>query len=106
MRVVINGFGRIGRLVLRQILRRHSSLEVVAVNDLVPGDALTYLFKYDSTHGRFNAEVAYQEGCLVVDGRRIQLLAQRDVQNLPWNDLGVDIVVESTGLFTNQEDAQ
>ncbi|ANG66187.1 type I glyceraldehyde-3-phosphate dehydrogenase [Chlamydia gallinacea] len=106
MRVVINGFGRIGRLVLRQILRRHSSLEVVAVNDLVPGDALTYLFKYDSTHGRFNAEVAYQEGCLVVDGRRIQLLAQRDVQNLPWNDLGVDIVVESTGLFTKKEDAQ
>lgn len=106
MRVVINGFGRIGRLVLRQILRKHSSLEVVAVNDLVSGDALTYLFKYDSTHGRFNAEVTYEEGYLVVDGRRIQLLAERDVKNLPWSDLGVDVVVESTGLFTKKEDAQ
>lgn len=106
MRVVINGFGRIGRLVLRQILRKNSSLEVVAVNDLVPGDALTYLFKYDSTHGRVNADVAYQEGCLVVGKRKIQLLAERDVRNLPWKDLNVDIVVESTGLFTKQEDAQ
>lgn len=106
MRVVINGFGRIGRLVLRQILRKHSSLEVVAVNDLVPGDALTYLFKYDSTHGRFHGDVTYQEGHLLVDGRKIQLLAERDVQKLPWKDLGVDIVVESTGLFTKKEDAQ
>ncbi|WP_375793670.1 type I glyceraldehyde-3-phosphate dehydrogenase [Chlamydia sp. 12-01] len=105
MKVVINGFGRIGRLVLRQILKRNSPIEVVAVNDLVPGEALTYLFKYDSTHGRFPAEVSYDNGDLVVDNRRIQLLDQRDVQKLPWKDLGVDIVIESTGLFTKKEDA-
>ncbi|BAE81662.1 glyceraldehyde 3-phosphate dehydrogenase [Chlamydia felis Fe/C-56] len=105
MKVVINGFGRIGRLVLRQILKRKSSIEVVAVNDLVPGEALTYLFKYDSTHGRFSADVSYDNGHLVVDGHRIQLLDQRDVQKLPWKDLGVDVVVESTGLFTKREDA-
>ncbi|WP_139414099.1 type I glyceraldehyde-3-phosphate dehydrogenase [Chlamydia abortus] len=106
MKVVINGFGRIGRLVLRQFLKRNSSIEVVAVNDLVPGEALTYLFKHDSTHGRFPAEVSHENGCLVVDGRRIQLLAQSDVQKLPWKDLGVDIVIESTGLFTKKEDAE
>ncbi|QXE27448.1 type I glyceraldehyde-3-phosphate dehydrogenase [Chlamydia buteonis] len=105
MKVVINGFGRIGRLVLRQFLKRNSSIEVVAVNDLVPGEALTYLFKHDSTHGRFPSEVSYENGCLVVDGRRIQLLAQSDVQKLPWKDLGVDVVIESTGLFTKKEDA-
>ncbi|SYX08607.1 Glyceraldehyde-3-phosphate dehydrogenase 1,glyceraldehyde-3-phosphate dehydrogenase A,Transketolase,glyceraldehyde-3-phosphate dehydrogenase, type I,Glyceraldehyde 3-phosphate dehydrogenase, C-terminal domain [Chlamydia poikilotherma] len=105
MKVVINGFGRIGRLVLRQILKRNSPIEVVAVNDLVPGEALTYLFKYDSTHGRFPADVSYDNGYLVVDGRRIQLLDQRDVQKLPWKDLGVDTVIESTGLFTKKEDA-
>ncbi|SGA19953.1 type I glyceraldehyde-3-phosphate dehydrogenase [Chlamydia abortus] len=106
MKVVINGFGRIGRLVLRQFLKRNSSIEVVAVNDLVPGEALTYLFKHDSTHGRFPAAVSHENGCLVVDGRRIQLLAQSDVQKLPWKDLGVDIVIESTGLFTKKEDAE
>ncbi|MEF9496693.1 type I glyceraldehyde-3-phosphate dehydrogenase [Chlamydia sp. 04-14] len=105
MKVVINGFGRIGRLVLRQILKRNSSIEVMAVNDLVPGEALTYLFKYDSTHGRFSADVSYDNGYLVVDGRRIQLLDQRDIQKLPWKDLGVDTVIESTGLFTKKEDA-
>ncbi|QVE48671.1 type I glyceraldehyde-3-phosphate dehydrogenase [Chlamydia crocodili] len=105
MKVVINGFGRIGRLVLRQILKRNSSIEVMAVNDLVPGEALTYLFKYDSTHGRFSADVSYDNGYLVVDGRRIQLLDQRDVQKLPWKDLGIDTVIESTGLFTKKEDA-
>ncbi len=105
MRVVINGFGRIGRLVLRQILKRNSPVEVLAVNDLVPGDALTYLFKYDSTHGRFNKDVSYENGHLVVDGRKIQLLSEKDVGKLPWGDLGVDVVVESTGLFTKKEDA-
>lgn len=105
MRVVINGFGRIGRLVLRQVLKRNSPLEVLAVNDLVSGDALTYLFKYDSTHGRFDAAVSYQDGALIVNGKRIQLLSERDVRKLPWADLGVDVVVESTGLFTKKEDA-
>ncbi|EPP34885.1 glyceraldehyde-3-phosphate dehydrogenase, type I [Chlamydia ibidis] len=105
MRVVINGFGRIGRLVLRQILKRNSPIEVVAINDLVSGDALTYLFKHDSTHGRFDVKVSHEDGCLVVGQRKIQFLAERDVQKLPWGDLGVDAVVESTGLFTKEEDA-
>lgn len=106
MRIAINGFGRIGRFVLRQILKKDSSLEVVAINDLVPGDVLTYLFKYDSTHGRFPAEVSFEDDHLVVQGRKILLLAQRDVQQLPWSDLDIDVVVESTGLFTKKEDAQ
>lgn len=105
MNVVINGFGRIGRLVLRQILKRNSNLQVLAVNDLVPGDALAYLFKYDSTHGRFSSEVSYEDGCLISGKQKIRFLAERDVQKLPWKELGVDVVVESTGLFTKKEDA-
>ncbi|WP_201456602.1 type I glyceraldehyde-3-phosphate dehydrogenase [Chlamydia sp. 17-3921] len=105
MKVVINGFGRIGRLVLRQILKRNSNLEVLAVNDLVPGDALVYLFKHDSTHGRFFENVRYENDCLISKNQKIRLLAERDIQNLPWKDLGVDIVVECTGLFTKKEDA-
>lgn len=106
MRIAINGFGRIGRFVLRQILKKGSSLEVVAINDLVPGDALTYLFKYDSTHGRFPSEARFEDGHLVVSGKKIRLLDQKDVSQLPWADLGVDVVVESTGLFTKKEDAE
>lgn len=106
MRIAINGFGRIGRFVLRQILKKGSSLEVVAINDLVPGDALTYLFKYDSTHGRFPSEAKFEDGHLVVAGKKILLLDQKDVTQLPWADLGVDVVVESTGLFTKKEDAE
>ncbi|WP_348663662.1 type I glyceraldehyde-3-phosphate dehydrogenase [Chlamydia vaughanii] len=105
MKVVINGFGRIGRFVLRQIVKKNSSVEVVAVNDLVDGEALTYLFQYDSTHGRFQGDVSYQDGHLVIGNRKIKLLAERDVQKLPWKELGVDIVIESTGLFTKREDA-
>lgn len=105
MKVAINGFGRIGRFVLRQLLKKHSSIEVVAVNDLVPGEALAYLFKYDSTHGRYGSTVSYSDGYLHVDQRKIRLLSERDVQKLPWRELGVDVVVESTGLFTKKEDA-
>ena len=105
MRSVINGFGRIGRLVLRQILKRNSSIEVVAINDLVAGDLLTYLFKYDSTHGSFASQATFSDECLVVGERKIRFLAERDVQKLPWKDLDVDVVVESTGLFVNRDDA-
>ena len=105
MRIVINGFGRIGRLVLRQILKRNSSIEVVAINDLVAGDLLTYLFKYDSTHGSFASQATFSDECLVVGERKIRFLAERDVQKLPWKDLDVDVVVESTGLFVNKDDA-
>lgn len=105
MRIVINGFGRIGRLVLRQILKRNSPIEVVAINDLVAGDLLTYLFKYDSTHGSFAPQVTFSDGCLVMGERKIRFLAEKDVQKLPWKDLDVDVVVESTGLFVNRDDA-
>ncbi|WP_213318739.1 type I glyceraldehyde-3-phosphate dehydrogenase [Chlamydiifrater volucris] len=106
MRIAINGFGRIGRLVLRQLLSRNSGLEVCAINDLVPGDGLAYLFKYDSTHGKFSKSVSCENEHLVIEGHnKIQFLAERDVTKLPWKDLGIDVVVESTGLFTQKEAA-
>lgn len=105
MRVAINGFGRIGRLVLRQLVRRNSSLEVVAINDLVSGDLLTYLFNHDSAHGRFEPRATCENETMLVRDRKIQFLAERDVEQLPWKDLGIDVVVESTGLFTKKEDA-
>ncbi|WP_213358090.1 type I glyceraldehyde-3-phosphate dehydrogenase [Chlamydiifrater phoenicopteri] len=106
MRIAINGFGRIGRLVLRQLLSRGSGLEVCAINDLVPGDGLAYLFKYDSTHGKFSKPVVCENEHLVVEGHnKVQFLAERDVSKLPWRDLGIDVVVESTGLFTQKEAA-
>ncbi len=111
LRVGINGFGRIGRLVFRAIVdsgKLGNGIEVVAVNDLVPADNLAYLVKYDSTQGKFNGEV-YADGAetLVVNGHRIRCLAIKDgPAALPWKDLGVDIVVESTGLFTQDEKAE
>jgi glyceraldehyde 3-phosphate dehydrogenase len=105
VRVAINGFGRIGRLVFRAIVdsgKLGDGVEVVAVNDLVPADNLAYLLKYDSTQGRFKGEVrAEGEDTLVVNGHEIECLAVKDgPAAMPWKDLGVDIVVESTGLFT------
>lgn len=106
MRVAINGFGRIGRLVLRHLLRVNSFLEVVAINDLVPGDNLAYLFKYDSTHGTFSSSCSFDNGYLLVEGKRIQLLSESSVEKLPWNDLRVDCVIESTGRFTSSIDLE
>lgn len=103
-RVAINGFGRIGRLVLRQASKR-DDIEVVAINDLVPADNLAYLLKYDSTHGRFEGDVKAEEEALIVNGKKILVLSEKDPQNLPWKDLKIDYVVESTGLFTNVEGA-
>lgn len=110
-RVAINGFGRIGRLVFRAIVdsgKFGNEIEVVALNDLVPADNLAYLLKYDSTQGRFNGTVhADGEDALVVNGHRIQCLAVKEgPKALPWKDLGIDIVVESTGLFTKDELAE
>lgn len=104
VRVGINGFGRIGRLVLRSGLS-NSNIEFVGVNDLVPSDSLAYLLKYDSTHGRFSGEVSSREGALIVNGREIRCFSERDPANLGWKDLKVDYVIESTGLFTNREGA-
>jgi glyceraldehyde 3-phosphate dehydrogenase len=105
-RVGINGFGRIGRQSLKAIIERAPDVEVVAVNDLVDAEMNALLFKYDSTYGRYDGEVEAGDGAIVIDGREIRILAEKDPANLPWKDLGVDIVVESTGIFTNAEKAR
>ncbi|QEO09134.1 type I glyceraldehyde-3-phosphate dehydrogenase [Protaetiibacter larvae] len=99
-RVAINGFGRIGRNVLRALLERDTDLEVVAINDLTSPAALAQLLRYDSTLGRLGRPVAAAVDHLVVDGRRIAVLAEREPAQLPWAELGVDLVLESTGRFT------
>ncbi len=99
-RVGINGFGRIGRQVLKAIRELHSdSLEVVAVNDLFDAEINAYLFKYDSNYGRYDGVVEVKDGNLVVDGDEIKVMSERNPAALPWKDLGVDIVIESTGVF-------
>ncbi len=100
----INGFGRIGRNVFRAALN-NPNVEVVAVNDLTDANMLAHLLKYDSIHGTLNAEVSVKENTLVVNGKEIKVLAERDPANLGWGNLGVDIVVESTGRFTSRDDA-
>ncbi len=104
VRVAINGFGRIGRLVCRAA-SSDPQIHFVAVNDLVPADALAYLIKYDSTHGRFKGEVSHREGALVINGRELRCFSEKDPASLPWKDLKVDYVIESTGLFTAKADA-
>lgn len=105
IRVGINGFGRIGRNVFRAAAGRED-IEIVAVNDLTDAKTLAHLLQYDSVHGRFPGTVTSTDDALVVDGKEIKVLAERDPANLPWGDLGVDYVVESTGLFTQREKAQ
>ncbi|PZV15810.1 MAG: type I glyceraldehyde-3-phosphate dehydrogenase [Leptolyngbya sp.] len=100
VKVGINGFGRIGRLVTR-IATDHPEVEIVGINDLVPADNLTYLFKYDSTHGTFKGTVEAKEDGIVINGRLIPCMAERDPSVLPWGKLGADYVVESTGHFTD-----
>jgi glyceraldehyde 3-phosphate dehydrogenase len=101
-RIGINGFGRIGRQTLKAILERHpESLEVVAVNDLAPTATNAHLFKYDSTYGRYAGEVSHTDTDIVIDGYPIRAFSERDPAALPWKDLGVEIVVESTGIFTD-----
>ena len=105
-RIGINGFGRIGRQTLKAILDRHpDDLEVVAINDLAPTATNAHLFRYDSTYGRYHGEVSSGEGTITVDGHEIRALSERDPAALPWGDLGVDIVVESTGIFTDADKA-
>lgn len=100
-RIAINGFGRIGRQVFRVLLERYHNLEVVALNDLVDAKTAAHLFKYDSNYGTYPGTVTHAEGSLTVDGRPIKLLAERNPGSLPWKDLGVDVVLESTGFFTD-----
>ncbi|MEM6459604.1 MAG: glyceraldehyde 3-phosphate dehydrogenase NAD-binding domain-containing protein, partial [Planctomycetota bacterium] len=104
IKIGINGFGRIGRLVFRAA-QDTPGVEVVAINDLFDNDALAYLLKYDSIHGRFGGEVSSDAENLYVDGKTIRSTAERDPANLKWGDVGVDYVVESTGFFTDYDGA-
>jgi len=104
MKIAINGFGRIGRLVFRAAFEREN-IEIVAINDLTDSKTLAHLLKYDSIHKKFNGNVAYNENGLIVNGKEIMIFSQKDPTNLPWGKLGVDIVVESTGIFTSKDQA-
>ena len=104
IKIAINGFGRIGRLVYR-IAAQRGDIEVVAVNDLVPAFNLAYLVQYDSTHGRFAKKVEHDDDSFTVEGKRTLCLSERDPAQLPWGDMGVDYVLESTGLFTDHTGA-
>jgi glyceraldehyde 3-phosphate dehydrogenase len=103
-KIAINGFGRIGRAVFRNALN-HPELEVVAVNDLTDAKTLAHLLKYDSVHGKLDVSVEVTDEGFVVDGKTVRVIAERDPAQLPWGELGVDLVVESTGRFTKREDA-
>ncbi|MEL4357277.1 MULTISPECIES: type I glyceraldehyde-3-phosphate dehydrogenase [unclassified Luteococcus] len=106
VKVGINGFGRIGRNYFRALIEQGADIEVVAVNDLTDNKTLAHLLKYDSLMGRFSGEVSYDDEYITVDGKKIKALAERDPKNLPWGDLGVDVVIESTGFFTDAEKAK
>lgn len=105
-KVAINGFGRIGRQALKAMLENHKgNIEVVAINDLVPTETNAHLFKYDSNYGRFEGDVSVDGENLVIDGHKIKCTAERNPEALPWGDLGVDVVLEATGIFTAREGA-
>lgn len=108
IKVAINGFGRIGRCVFRayfENLEKYKDIEIVAINDLTPIETNAHLLKYDSVHGHFNSSVEVKDGNLIVSGKKIKVCSEREVKNLPWKDLGIDIVYECTGLFTDKDTA-
>lgn len=105
IKVGINGFGRIGRIVFRAAQKR-SDIEIVAINDLLDADYMAYMLKYDSTHGRFDGTVEVKDGHLIVNGKKIRVTAERDPANLKWDEVGVDVVAEATGLFLTDETAR
>jgi glyceraldehyde 3-phosphate dehydrogenase len=102
VKIGINGFGRIGRLVFRRLMKE-GQFEVMAINDITDANTLAYLLKYDSVHGKYRGEVKAEAGGIVVDGKKFKILAEKDPSKLPWKDLGVDIVIEGTGVFTSRE---
>ncbi|WP_126446490.1 type I glyceraldehyde-3-phosphate dehydrogenase [Sulfuricystis multivorans] len=106
IKVGINGFGRIGRMAFRAIAKEFPQLEVVAINDLLEPGYLAYMLKYDSVHGRFNGDIAVEGNHLVVNGKKIRLTAEKDPANLKWGEVGVDVVIESTGFFLTKETCQ
>ncbi len=106
IKVGINGFGRIGRMAFRAAAKDFPEIEIVAINDLLDPDYLAYMLKFDSVHGRFNGDVTVEGNNLVVNGKKIRLTAERDPANLKWNEVGVDVVIESTGFFLTKETCQ
>ena len=104
-KIAINGFGRIGRLVFR-VAAQNENIEVVGINDLIDVDYMAYMLKYDSTHGNFKGEVSVREGKLIVNGKAIRVTAERNPADLKWGEIGVDYVIESTGLFLSKESAK
>jgi len=106
IKVGINGFGRIGRMAFRAIAKDFPDMEVVGINDLLEPDYQAYMLKYDSVHGRFNADVSVSGGNLLVDGKTIRVTAERDPANLKWDEIGVDVVLECTGFFLTEETCQ
>ncbi len=100
--VAINGFGRIGRMAFRQMMK-NDNLKVVAINALYPAETLAHLIKYDTVHGTYDGEVQAADNAIIIDGHRVELVADRNPENLPWKDLGVDIVIEATGVFNDYE---
>ena len=106
IKVGINGFGRIGRMVFRAVYNEFKDIEIVGINDLLDADYLAYMLKYDSVHGRFGGEVSHKEGAMIVDGKEIRLTAERDPADLKWGDVGADIVIDCTGFFLTEETCQ
>ena len=106
IKIGINGFGRIGRMVFRAAAQNFSDIEVVGINDLLEPDYLAYMLKYDSVHGRFNGDIAVDGNTLIVNGKKIRLTQERDPTALKWNEVGADIVVEATGLFLDKASAE
>ena len=104
IKVGINGFGRIGRMVMRCCMN-HPEIEIVGINDLCPADYLAYMLKYDTMHGKFEGEIGSAENAIIVNGRSIPVFAERDPANLPWAKVGAEYVIESTGLFLTKEKA-
>ena len=105
LKLGINGFGRIGRIVFRATLNK-PNVEIVAINDLLEVEHLAYLLKYDSVHGRFDGTIEVKDGHLVVNGKTVRVTAERDPRNLKWDEVGVDVVADCTGIFTTLEMAQ
>ncbi|GKS82874.1 type I glyceraldehyde-3-phosphate dehydrogenase [Acidovorax sp. SUPP1855] len=106
IKIGINGFGRIGRMVFRAAVQNFSDIEVVGINDLLEPDYLAYMLQYDSVHGRFKGTIAVEGNTLVVNGKKIRLTQERDPAQLKWNEVGADVVIEATGLFLTKETAQ
>ncbi len=106
IKVGINGFGRIGRMVFRAVYNEFDDIEIVGINDLLEAEYLVYMLKYDSVHGRFKHDVSSEDGAMIVDGKKIRLTAERDPANLKWSDIGAELVIDCTGFFLTEESCQ